>query len=206
MIFSMVVRFPIFPRIVRKILRETNPSKAHGLDDIPGLVLVECADQLAVPLTLIFRASLNTGVFPEKWKCAKVAPVFKKGDKKNLANYRPVALLSLLSKAFERYVCHHIVKHLESVNALSASQFGFRRGHQTLHPLLILHHASAQCLERSQELITAALDISEACDSVWQNRFLTAVLSVLMSDGGRCSKLSQRAKPSRFSRWIRLCS
>ena len=43
------------------------------------------------------------------------------------------------------YICHHVVEHLDSVKALSDSQFGFRRGHQTLHSLLILHHLSAQC-------------------------------------------------------------
>ena len=114
---------------------------------------------------------MNTGIF-RQWKMSKISPVFKKGDKTQPSNYRPVALLSLISKVMERYVNHYLQRHLEENKLLEDCQFGFRPGNHTLHPLLILHQASAQCLDRSQEMSVVALDIAGAFDTVWHSRLL----------------------------------
>jgi hypothetical protein len=134
--------------------------------------LKECANILCYPLSKLFNISLETGVFPSAWKTAKVIPVFKKGNRTDPANYRPVALLSLVSKIMERYLAHRIVKHLESNGILRECQFGFRSGHSTLHPLLIIHQLAADALDRSQELCISALDIAGAFDTVWHKRLL----------------------------------
>lgn len=159
-------------RIVAKLLRQVDPAKAPGLDAIPGIVLKFCAKELSYPLARIFQASMNMGIFPWQWKTARISPVFKKGDKTQASNYRPVALLSLLSKIMERYVNFYLQRHLEENNLLEDCQFGFRAGNHTLHPLLILHQTAAQCLDRSQEVSLVALDIAGAFDTVWHSRLL----------------------------------
>ena len=80
---------------VRKLLLSTNPHKAAGPDEIPARVLKECADQLAPLLSLIFTNALAEGCVPDDWRQANVSAVYKKGDRNNAANYRPVSLTSL---------------------------------------------------------------------------------------------------------------
>ena len=94
----------INPGEVLKILQGLNPSKAVGYDNINNRILKECSLSLNVPLSLLFNLSLSKGVFPTCWKKANVVPVFKKGDRHNITNYRPVSLLSCLSKVFEKVV------------------------------------------------------------------------------------------------------
>jgi hypothetical protein len=164
------IRF--FPKHVRKQLQRLDPSKSPGPDDISGILLQRCAKVLCYPLARLFQFSMDSGVFPASWKEAKVIPVYKKGDKTNPANYRPVALLSLLSKIMEGYVSFHLVRHLEKNQLLSDHQFGFRKGHSTLHPLLILHQLGADALDKLQELYVTALDIAGAFDTVWHKRLM----------------------------------
>ena len=147
-------------------------SKAAGIDNIPTLVLKELSDVLAYPLSRIFQASMKKGVFPQQWKTALVVPVFKKGDKTNPSNYRPVALLPVMSKIMEKYVNYHLIRHLSDQKLLVDSQFGFRPGCHTLHPLLLLHQWAADALDTSQELSAVALDIAGAFDTVWHRRLL----------------------------------
>jgi hypothetical protein len=160
------------PRAVCKLLRSIDTAKSAGLDCINGLVLQKCADVLCHPLTRLFQRSFDTGSLPSEWKISKIVPVYKKGDKTCPANYRPVALLSVVSKIMEKYVAFHIVRHLEKEHLLSDNQFGFRSGHSTLHPLLILHQMAAEALDKLQELRVVALDIAGAFDTVWHLRLL----------------------------------
>ena len=80
-------------KVVRKLLRKIDPSKAPGLDAIKGVVLKNCADSLCHPLARLFQLSYDQGVVPTEWKIAKVVPIHKKKSKTDPANYRPVALL-----------------------------------------------------------------------------------------------------------------
>jgi hypothetical protein len=160
------------PRVVRKLLREINSAKSPGFDFIQGAFLKECAGVLAFPLARLFQLSYDQGRVPTEWKRAKVIPVHKKKSKSDPANYRPIALLSLVSKVMERYITFHLVKHLEGNHILSSSQFGFRAGHSTFHPLLVLHHKINELLDKQQECRIVALDISGAFDCVWHSRLL----------------------------------
>ena len=78
-----------------------NPQKAYGPDGVPPIVLKNCASVLSPCLVKLFRLCLSTSTFPSCWKYAFIQPVPKKGDRSNPSNYRPIALLSCLSKAFE---------------------------------------------------------------------------------------------------------
>ena len=88
----------ISTRGVEKLLRQLKPGKASGPDNISPRVLKELADVIADPLARVFRKSLHEGTVPSDWKHANVAPIYKKGEKYDPANYRPVSLTCVASK------------------------------------------------------------------------------------------------------------
>ena len=99
--------YPSMPEIiittpgVQKLLSEINPHKAHGPDNIPARVVKESASVLAPMLTHLFQQSLYTGEIPPEWKLAYVTPIYKKGNREDPKNYRPVSLTSIISKTME---------------------------------------------------------------------------------------------------------
>eukprot|EP00061_Rhincodon_typus_P000118 g10536.t1 len=80
---------------------------------------------MPLPLAELFQYTYNTGIYPTMWKIAQVCPVLKKQNKFNLANYRPISLLSIISKMMEGVTSSAIKQHLLSNNLLSDAQFGF---------------------------------------------------------------------------------
>ena len=122
--------------IVCKLLRNINEKKATGLDQIPSKLLKLAADIVGPSLAGIFERSINTGIFPAEWKLARVTPIFKKGSKSDLDNYRPISVTPIVSKIFERIVFDQLYQYLNENNLLTNCQSGFRSLHSTLTALL----------------------------------------------------------------------
>ena len=101
--------------------------KASGPDGIPASLLKNLAKTLAPPLTIIFRASLSQSTIPSQWKIANIVPIFKKGNRSNPGNYRPVSLTCIYSKLLEHIIYWHIFSHLTKHNILTEEQYGFRQ-------------------------------------------------------------------------------
>ncbi len=106
------------------------------------------------------------------WKYAYVQPVPKKGDRSNPSSYRPIALLSCLSKASESILNRKLLKHLSASDLLSDRQYGFRKGRSTDDLLAFLTDSWSSSLSRSGETFAVALDISKAFDRVWHKALL----------------------------------
>ena len=111
-------------------------KKATGLDQIPSKLLKLAADIVGPSLAGIFERSINTGIFPAEWKLARVTPIFKKGSKSDLDNYRPISVTPIVSKIFERIVFDQLYQYLNENNLLTNCQSGFRSLHSTLTALL----------------------------------------------------------------------
>ena len=99
-------------------------------------MLKATANSIAEPLSMLFNHSLSTGRFPELWKVANVIPISKSGDKGKACNYRPVSLLSIVSKLFEKIIYSIIWNHLYEHSLISDCQWGFLRGRSTTNTLL----------------------------------------------------------------------
>ena len=84
-----------------------------------------------ISITLIVNQCLTTGIFPNKLKIAKVVPVFKKGDKDLLNNYRPISMLPSISKIFETVIYNQLYEYLQEHRVITNSQYGFRKKHST---------------------------------------------------------------------------
>ena len=105
------------------------PNKSPGLDEINVNVVKSVYDVIEPLLFHIFSLSLDTGIFPDALKIAKVTPVFKSGDSCEVGNYRPISVLSCFSKILERLMYNRLYNHLVNQNLLYKKQFGFQKKH-----------------------------------------------------------------------------
>ena len=101
---------------VLALLSNLKIHKASGPDKIPASLLKNLATSLAPALTMIFKASLSQSSLPSEWKIANIVPIFKKGNRNNPGNYRPVSLTCICSKLLEHIVYSHIFSHLSKYN------------------------------------------------------------------------------------------
>ena len=151
------------------LIRNLNPNKAAGSDGISGQMLLLCDDSISVPLQIIYNNILLTSLYPDIWKIAHVTPVFKKGDKQLIKNYRPISLLPICGKILEKLIFNRLYNYLNTNSLLTKNQSGFRPGDSTTNQLLYFIdeiHQAFDCTE-SFEVRSVFLDISKAFDKVW---------------------------------------
>ena len=95
---------------ILRIINNLDPNKAYDHDEISIRMLKICGDSICRPLSIIFKICLRTGIFPLEWKKANIVPIHKKGDKQTVINYRPVSLLPICGKVFERLLYNEMLK------------------------------------------------------------------------------------------------
>ena len=157
---------------IEKLLRNLNPGKAAGPDEIPTRILKELAEELTPVITALIRQSLETGILPKQWKDAWVTPVFKKGARCEPANYRPVSLTCIICKLMEHVLCTHIRGHLDEHGILTPSNHGFRKGHSCESQLLLTTHDLLSHRDKGHQIDVGILDFSKAFDTVPHQRLL----------------------------------
>ena len=121
---------------------------------------------MAKPITYLANLSLSNGYFPQELKLANVVPIFKAGANDKFNNFRPVSILSALSKIFEYLFYARLHDFLVKKKILYLYQFGFRRGHTTSMAILMALHNIIGALERREHTISVFLDFSKAFDTV----------------------------------------
>ena len=163
----------ITPKMVKKVITTLDSSKASGLDCIPVVVLNNCEPELSYILSKFFKNCLKESCFPDCWKVSSVVPLFKNvGERSTAKNHRPVSLLSVVSKVFEKLVNNRIVDHLEKCGLFSDFQDGFRSSLSTADLLTVVSDRIPRAFNRSGATRAVALDISKAFDRVWHARLL----------------------------------
>ena len=100
-------------------------------------MLLFCDSTLVKPLSIIFKNILQTSVYPDLWKQANVTPIFKKEDKQLVKNYRPISLLPICGKLFEKIIFNHLYDYLNMNNLITKDQSGFRPGDSTKKSTII---------------------------------------------------------------------
>ena len=158
----------ITTKMVKKVITNLDSSKASGPDCIPVVVLKNCELELSYILAKLFNKCLKESCFLDCWKVSSVVPVFKNvGERSTAENYRPVGLLSVVSKVFEKLVNNRIVDHLEKCGLFSDFQYGFRSSRSTADLPTVVSDRIARAFNRSRATRAVALDISKAFDRVW---------------------------------------
>jgi hypothetical protein len=157
----------ITPSDVRDILKSLPLGKASGPDGINGRILRECASELSQPLCDLFNYSLMTCCVPSSWKHANVCAVFKKGDPSFPNNYRPISLLNIIEKVFERIIFKSIFNFYRETGFFTPFQSGFLPGDSTVNQLTFLYNSFCKALDNGLEVRVVFFDISKAFDKVW---------------------------------------
>ena len=149
---------------VRDCLSKLDVTKATGPDGIPARILRECSSQIASSLCALFNYSLRTGCFPSDWKCADVTPVHKRDSKEPASKYRPISLLSIISKVMERCVCNRLHEHFSQL--ITSLQHGFVRNRSCVTQLLAVLHKIGEALDKNKQSDILYLDFAKAFDCV----------------------------------------
>ena len=127
------------PEMVEKVITNLDSSKVSGRDYIPVVVLKNCEPELSYILAKLFNKCLKKSCFSDCWKVSSMVPVFKNvGERSTAKNYRPVCLLSVVSKVFEKLVNNRIVDHLGKCGLFSDFQYGFRSSRSTADLLAVV--------------------------------------------------------------------
>lgn len=149
---------------IRRELRSLDPAKGPGPDGIPAYFLRRTAAEICKPLTIIYNKCITEGVFPKEWKRANITPVHKGGSKGNVENYRPISLLSTLSKVFEKLVHNELYPVLH--NIIIPQQHGFVKLRSTTTNLLSFSSFLFDSFDNGLQVDAVYTDFCKAFDKV----------------------------------------
>jgi Reverse transcriptase (RNA-dependent DNA polymerase). len=133
---------------------------------VSPMLLKYCASVLATPLTDLFNHSVTIGQLPRDWKRFTITPVYKGGSRDSPTSYRPIALLSIVSKVLESLIDDDLRRQLERMNLLPIEQHGFRKGYSCVTNLIIARDAWTQAADTGLPVDAIYLDFSKAFDRV----------------------------------------
>ena len=154
------------------------PNAAPGPDGFPAVLLKNCKEELAKPISIFWRSSLDLGEIEEIHKRNHITPISKRGDQGEPSNYRPVSLTSHLTKIFEKVIRKKLVKYLNDNNLFNPTQHGFRQGRSCLSQLLSHYDSILSKLEEGKEVDVIYLDFSKAFDKVDHEILLSKLKSI----------------------------
>ena len=186
-------------------MKDVASNSAAGPDNFPALLLKNCCHTLVHPFYKIWRVSMDTGIVPDLGKQANIIPIHKGKSRAVPKNYRPVALTSLLMKAFEKVVRKHMVSDFEHHNHFNNSQHGFRSSRSCLSQLLSHFDKILKLLEKGKSVDVVYVDFAKAFDKVdfgitlrklkefgvdgklgrWLYHFLTGRFQTVMVNGSK---------------------
>ncbi len=160
---------PITEDDTLSIITKLKSKNSSGNDELSNKLLKTIKNEISMPLTIIINQSLSTGIFPDALKLAKVKPIYKKGIKSSLNNYRPISLLPTVSKVFERVIYTQIYQYFNNNALLSEQQYGFREKHSTELATIKLIDKIITDMDNTKSLKTPLcvfLDLSKAFDTL----------------------------------------
>ena len=184
------------------VIKALDPCKAHGYGDISIRMLQICYSAIVKPLTVLFENCISQGIFPDNWKKSNICPIHEKGYKQIVNNYRPVSLLPICGKIFERLVFNSLYQFLEEHNLLLIHQSGFHCNDSCINQLLFIVHTLYKAFDAYPTLDARGvfLDMSKAFDKVWHEGLIYKLKSMGVSDSLPKLKLIQTFLTNRFQR------
>lgn len=157
---------PVTENEIFNIINELKNTYSAGVDNLSPNLIIKSVQFLVAPLTYLINLSLSKGMFPSTLKIAKVLPLYKKGDNTLPDNYRPVALLSTISKILERVIFNRILNFSDKYNILSKAQHGFRKKHSTQTAIMKFLEKLYEDINKNKKCAGLFMDLSKAFDLI----------------------------------------
>ncbi|KAJ8717226.1 hypothetical protein PYW08_005625 [Mythimna loreyi] len=149
---------------VLKLMKSLDLTKAGGPDSIPPIFIVSCAVSLVDPVCILFKRSVSEGIVPRVWKSAYITPVFKKGDRSNVEDYRPISKTCLFSKLLERIIYKQVYGAVRS--NFGEEQHGFLRNRSTTSNLILSHEFVSEGMDQRAQVDVIYTDYSKCFDRI----------------------------------------
>lgn len=162
---------------VMKYINELKNDTSPGCDGIKSNVFKVNKEYICKPVKVIINKCFSEGVFPQVCKKAVVIPIHKKGDKKDVNNYRPISLTTIISKLIEKAFKQRLVDFIEESQYLSHFQFGFRTKKNTQDAILRVVNNIYEKLDKNKKILTIFIDLQKAFDSVSHELLLSKLKS-----------------------------
>lgn len=155
-------------------------KKSHCMDyfDLNLEIILSVSDYLQDPLLLLFNNCVAHGIFPDCFKVSKIIPIFKKGDKQSVENYRPISIIPVVAKIFEKLVKKRLIDYLESYKIINSNQYGFRKNKSTIDALIRIVNDIVDGLEMGGHVALILCDLSKAFDCVDHNTLLNKLENI----------------------------
>jgi len=145
------------------------PKSSCGFDLLSNRMLKKEKIRFAKLILPLINETITNNIFPDALKLARVIPIFKKGDKSNLNNYRPISLLPVLSKVLEKVLNKQLTKKLDELHLIDDNQYGFRTGHSTEDAVVKFIDKIEKAKTQFKYVISIHVDVSKAFDSCDHN-------------------------------------
>ena len=161
--------FALTPTDLEEVTRITTSlqnKNSYGHDGIPINIVKASIVNICKPLSAIINSSMSEGCFPDLLKIARVCPIFKAGDKSDVANYHPISILTSFSKIFEKVMYNRLISYLDYNKILHPAQYGFRKNHSTYMALLDLYNRITTATDNNEYAIGIFVDLSKAFDTI----------------------------------------
>jgi len=151
---------------IGRLIKSFRPKKSTGDDGISMALLKHIASECSIPITILINQSLESGIFPDSLKLAKVVPIYKAKNREMFTNYRPISLLSNVSKLLEKVVHGRLYSFIEKHKLLYGDQYGFRPKRSTIDAITKFTSDVLPALDTKQNCISVYLDLSKAFDTI----------------------------------------
>ncbi|XP_028166266.1 uncharacterized protein LOC114357040 [Ostrinia furnacalis] len=186
-----------------RIIGSLKNSKSFGYDGIRTDILKGVAQLISSPLSYLINMSFEQGLFPKQLKRSIINPIFKKGDRSDLNNYRPITLIPVISKVFEKAMFERLYNYITREKILKNEQFGFRKGFSTTLACFNLMKYVTESINDGVPLVAIFLDLSKAFDFVNHTKLLNKLHSYgirgiandwftsYLSDRMQCTKINR---------------
>lgn len=158
--------YPTDKREIVSYIKQLKNKKVPGYDTITAEVLRETVEMISEPLTHLINNCIVSAEFPDALKIGVIQPLYKAGSKTDMANYRPISLISTLAKVFEKVLKKRIDDFLSKHNILSDRQFGFREARSTNDAITCLTGKIYEALDNSNPALGVFVDLAKAFDTV----------------------------------------
>jgi hypothetical protein len=157
---------PAEPEEVERVILQLKKSTSPGSDGVTTELFQMTKKSVSLPVSHIFNLSLEQGIFPDRAKIATLMPIYKKGDSSDIVNYRPISVLTTISKILEKLMKSRLQAFLEAFNILSTNQYGFRYKRNTEDAILKLVDFVSSSLDGGRKCVGVFMDLAKAFDTV----------------------------------------